>query len=84
VPAIRWVADAVLIVREGPIDWQRLLVDTAERRFVVRMRQMLGYLRLAMGVTIPPDVEGGTGPTAGVDARAARVSRAKPGAPAAR
>jgi hypothetical protein len=26
VPAIRWVADAVLILREGPIDWQRFLV----------------------------------------------------------
>lgn len=57
VPAIRWVADAVLILREGPIDWQRFLRHTAERQFILRMRQMLRYLRQALGVAIPPWVE---------------------------
>lgn len=57
VPAIRWVADAALILREGPIDWRRFLVHAAQRRFVLRMRQMLGYLRQAFGVAIPPSVE---------------------------
>ncbi len=57
VPAIRWVADAAIILREGPIDWPRFLAHTAERQFVLRMRQMLGYLRGALGVAIPPSVE---------------------------
>ena len=57
VPAIRWVADAVVILRESPIDWQRFLVHAAQRRFILRMRQMLGYLRQALGVAIPPSVE---------------------------
>jgi hypothetical protein len=57
VPAIRWVADAVLILREGPIDWPRFVAHAAQRRFILRMRQMLGYLRQALDVAIPPSVE---------------------------
>ena len=57
VPPIHWVADAVLILREGPLDWQRFLAHTAQRRFVLRMRHMLGYVREALGVAIPPAVE---------------------------
>jgi len=56
-PAIRWVADAVVILREGPIDWSRFLAHAAERRFVLRMRQMLGYLRETLDVAIPRWVE---------------------------
>jgi hypothetical protein len=57
VPPIRWVADAVLILREGSVDWPRLLDHAARRRLILRMRQMLGYLREALGVPIPPSVE---------------------------
>jgi hypothetical protein len=57
VPAIRWVADVALILRDGSIDWPRLLDHAARRRFILRMRQMLGYLRQALGVAIPPSVE---------------------------
>jgi hypothetical protein len=57
VPTIRWVADAVLILRGSSIDWPRLLDHTARRRFILRMRQMLGYLREALGVPIPEAVE---------------------------
>jgi hypothetical protein len=56
VPAIRWVADAVVILREGPIDWQRFLVHAAQRRLILRMREMLGYLGEALRVAIPPAV----------------------------
>ena len=56
-PAIRWVADAVLILREGPIDWSRFLAHAVQRRFVLRMRQMLGYLRETLDVAIPRWVE---------------------------
>lgn len=56
-PAIRWVADAVLILREGSIDWERFVAHAARRRFVLRMRDMLAYLRETLGVGIPPSVE---------------------------
>ncbi len=56
VPPIRWVADAVLILRDGPIDWQRFMAHAAQRRFVLRMRRMLGYLQQALGVDIPASV----------------------------
>lgn len=56
-PAIRWVADAAAIARDGPIDWQRFLSQTVERQFIVRMRQMIRYLRQAFAVAIPAWVE---------------------------
>lgn len=56
VPPIRWVADAVLILREGTIDWDRLVAHTVRRRFLLRMRRMLAYLRQALGAGIPPEV----------------------------
>ncbi len=57
VPAIRWVADAVLILRDGSIDWHRFMAQATQRRFILRMRQMLAYLRQAMGVAIPASVD---------------------------
>jgi hypothetical protein len=56
VPPIRWAADAAVIVREGPIEWPRFVLHAAERRFVLRMRHMLAYLREALGVAIPAAV----------------------------
>ena len=57
VPAIRWVPDAVTVIRAGPIDWRRLVAHTARRRFILRMRDMLAYLRASLGVDIPTSVE---------------------------
>jgi len=56
VPPIRWAADAAAILREGPIDWPRLVLHTTERRFVLRMRHMIAYLREELGIAIPPVV----------------------------
>jgi hypothetical protein len=53
IPAIRWVTDAVLILRQSSIDWARVLGHAARRRFILRMRHMLCYLRMAFGVPIP-------------------------------
>ena len=57
VPAIRWATDAVAILRQVPIDWRRLLHQTVERRFVLRMREMLRYVRQTFAVAVPPWVE---------------------------
>lgn len=56
VPGIRWVADAVVILREGPIDWPRFVAQADRRRFLLRMREMLYYLRTAFGAGVPPAV----------------------------
>jgi hypothetical protein len=56
VPGIRWVADAVLILREGQLDWRRLVEQAVRRRFVLRMREMLVYLRTAFGAPVPASV----------------------------
>jgi hypothetical protein len=57
VPAIRWVPDAVTVIRAGPIDWRRLVAHTTRRRFILRMRGMLAYLRESLGVAIPASAE---------------------------
>lgn len=54
--AIRWVADASLIIRAGSVDWDRLVEEAMERRFVVRTRSCLAYLAGALGVSIPREV----------------------------
>jgi hypothetical protein len=56
-PGIHWVADAMHIVRAGSIDWKRLVGQAVQRRFVLRMRHMLAYLRQALEAPIPADVE---------------------------
>jgi len=56
VPGIRWVADAMLILREGQVDWRRLVEQTVRRRFVLRIREMLDYLRTAFGAPVPAAV----------------------------
>ena len=55
VPGIRWIADAVTLIRRGRIRWDRLVAETARRRFVLRMRVQLEYLRTAFDAPIPAD-----------------------------
>jgi putative nucleotidyltransferase-like protein len=54
-PGIRWVADAVLMLRAGQIDWHRLVSQAERRGFVLRLRQSLGYLRVLTDVSIPAE-----------------------------
>jgi hypothetical protein len=53
---IRWIADAMLIIAAGGIDWQRLADGAGKRRFVLRMRETLEFLRTAMAAPIPDAV----------------------------
>jgi hypothetical protein len=55
-PGIRWIADAVLMLRAGQIDWHRLISQAERRGFVLRMQQTLRYLRALTGVPIPAEV----------------------------
>lgn len=54
VPGVRWIADAMLLIRRSRIDWPRLVAHAIRRRFVLRMRAQLEYLRTAFEAPIPP------------------------------
>ena len=56
-PQVRWLADATVIIRRGDVDWDAFVDDVERRRFVVRVRSCLAYLRVALGVTVPSSVE---------------------------
>lgn len=55
VPGIRWIADAVTIIRHGGVHWERLVAEAVRRRFVLRMSAQLEYLRSAFDAPIPPE-----------------------------
>jgi hypothetical protein len=55
-PATRWVADALAIVRAGGVHWPRLVTEARARRFVLRTRQALCYLSTAMNAPVPAAV----------------------------
>jgi hypothetical protein len=52
-PALRWVADAVTILRKVEIDWRRLEQQTERLRFARTMHAALSYLRDSFGMAIP-------------------------------
>lgn len=58
VAAIRWIPDAMAILRGvGPqIDWDRVLSEAARRRLVLRFGQGVRYLRERFDAPIPDDV----------------------------
>lgn len=55
-PVLVWVPDAILTMRAGGIDWDRLLAQAARRRFVLRALTALDYLREALGAPVPASV----------------------------
>jgi len=50
---IRWIADAALVLAGGAIDWSRIVEQAVRRRYVVRMRAALGFLRGRMAAPVP-------------------------------
>ena len=57
-PPIPWVADAVLILRGGKIDWDRFLAQAAQLRCRMVMERALRYLVHAYHVDVPHRVLG--------------------------
>jgi hypothetical protein len=57
-PPIRWVADAVWILRGGDIDWDRFLALAAQLRCRMVMERALRWLVHAQQVDLPPQVLG--------------------------
>ncbi len=51
---VRWVADAVTVLRSEPdLDWDRCLEQARARRLTVALADMLGYLRDGFAPSIP-------------------------------
>jgi hypothetical protein len=55
-PGLRWIADAMVIIRGGDVVWEDVVREAADRRFVVRIRSCLAYLRAALGAPVPGEV----------------------------
>jgi len=58
VPTIRWIPDAMAVLRHGAaqIDWDRVLGEARRRRLILRLRHGLECLRERFGAPIPGDV----------------------------
>lgn len=58
VPTIRWVADAVTLIRRaGPaLDWARLVAQARRRDLGLVAGALLGWLEQAFGPAVPPEV----------------------------
>lgn len=57
IPPMRWVADAMTILRAAPnLDWERLVEQTRRRRLVIQMREALGYLARAFAAPVPAPI----------------------------
>jgi hypothetical protein len=54
-PNLRWVADAMIILRNAAqeLDWDRLLTQAQRLQFVLPMREALDYLHERVGAQIP-------------------------------
>jgi hypothetical protein len=57
-PNLRWVADAMMILRNAPeaLDWNRLSAQAERLRFVLPLREALGYLHDHFEAPIPASV----------------------------
>jgi hypothetical protein len=55
-PPIRWVADAVLLLRNGSLDWDRFLAVAQQRRLAAVAEPLLTYLVETFAIAVPAAV----------------------------
>lgn len=53
VAMLRWVADAVTVLRSGAVDWDRLTASARDRQLTLVTADALEYLRSAFGAEVP-------------------------------
>ncbi len=53
---IRWIADALMILRSRAIDWEHFLAQAERSGLVLQARIALDYLAIEMGANIPDSV----------------------------
>jgi hypothetical protein len=56
VPPMRWVADAITVMRSLKIDWQHLLMLAERFCLVAPVREGLEYLATVLAAPVPPEV----------------------------
>jgi hypothetical protein len=82
-PPIRWVADALQVVRQagGDLDWEYLLRQAQRQRVTLPLRDTLAFLRQHFGAGIPADVIAAlaASPAAPIDRQFYRFKTKMPG-----
>jgi hypothetical protein len=59
-PMIRWVGDAMMVMRSTPdLDWDRLVAQARKRRLTLTLSGALEYLGSAFAAPVPAGVLGG-------------------------
>jgi len=56
IPPLRWVADAMMIMKTSLIDWDRLIAQARKRRLILPLRDTLDYLHNRLAATVPPEI----------------------------
>lgn len=56
VPTIRWIPDAVMILRTGKIDWDQVFAQAQLRETTLLVRRALRYLRSTFDAPVPTEV----------------------------
>jgi hypothetical protein len=56
VPPLRWVADAMMIMKTAPIDWDRLIAQARKRRLILPLRDTLDYLHSKLAAAVPSGI----------------------------
>lgn len=56
VPPLRWVADAMTILKTAEVDWNQLIERARKRRLLLPLTRALGYLQDTLGAAIPSPV----------------------------
>lgn len=58
-PELRWIADAMMILKRTPqLNWERLITQVQKRQLTLQMRETLTYLRDLLDAPIPDNVLG--------------------------
>jgi hypothetical protein len=57
--SVRWVPDAVLLIRTGEIDWDRFVEDIARSGFGPAASEAIQFLSVYLGIDIPDSVRHG-------------------------
>jgi len=55
-PGIRWIADAMVLIETGDVNWARVIEQATRRGFVLRMRETLEFLKVTMDAPVPDAV----------------------------
>ena len=55
-PPLRWIPDAMMILKTSAIDWDRLITHARNRRLILPLRDTLDYLSHRLAAPVPPQV----------------------------